>query len=299
MSEELPLARISAKQRPESNPVFAHLTRRRTWLTLRTGLILCFALTLIGTLAVTVAWRPSVRLPGRFSPGSHPAAVMIIAGITTLIIAPFISAAVATAGTSRFAGDEMFTMLKLTSVSPHAVMRGLLWAALFRLRLLWVICFGLLIPLLAAWTIVGIELNRPYAEYYGAFAPPTTTADFLATAGHAGQIILLGGVLGIILNWLALCVGIHNGLRWWKPAPSLALSLIGVLISIIMLMLCEWVGAELDINLSVWRNHLIYPVRSLIILIFSINNPLRFVIELAFIYLFAGMVLLQSAQSRL
>ena len=278
---------VIAKRTRQPNPVYEQLTRRRKWPSVRVAVMLCIALSVAGAIGVSIGWRP--HAPGVPAPGlsstSYPAVATTILSLITVIIAPFFCAALTAVIASRFANDEAFTMLKLTNVSPGTVIRGLLMAALFRLRLVWAICFGLLIPLVAAWTIIAIEIQQVFAQIDGGVAPPITRADILSALGGAAQIVLIGAAVGIILNWLAICIGIWVGLRWHKPSTALTISQVGVLISIIALWLI--VGGWTYINVRFLINvDTFLPLRVLIVL-------------LAFVYPFGGVALLNSARSRL
>lgn len=233
---------IPKKLRPP-NPVYDHLTRRRKWPSVRMAVILGIALTIIGTLAVTIGWRPPAPTPaphsgGMTSPSSAPAQFMILLSLMVALSSPFISAALAALTTTRFAEGEAFTMLKLTNILPRKIIGGVLSAALFRLRLLWVICFGLLIPLLAALTIMSLEMRQIFAQFDGGTAPPITAADIRSALGGVIPVVIGGWVVGMVFNWLAICLGISTGLRRRSPVSALVISLVWTLITLIIFIFC-------------------------------------------------------------
>jgi len=271
------------KKPRQPNPVYDHLTRRRKWPSVRVAAKLCIALNLLGAIVLAAIWQPDAVV-GNASTihTAFPSVVTIELSLVMAIISPFISAAVAAVGTARFANDEALALLMLGKFTPATVVRGHFEAAVFRLRLLWVACFGLLLPLWVATTILASVIAVVFAG--GGVGDVDLRLMLIVSVPLAG-VIGFAALVGVILNWLAICIGIWVGLRWHKPSTALTISQVGVLISIVVLLLI--VGGWTYINVRLLINvDTFLPLRVLIVL-------------LAFVYPFGGVALLNSARSRL
>jgi len=265
----------------QTNAVFEHLTRHRKWPNVPTSLILGIALGLVGINVIVVDWR--LRDSTTYSTAFSEAAGL--AGnipFLIVIISPFIAAALTAVMTSRFASGEALAMLKLTNVSPRAIIQGLLLAALFRLRLLWAISFGVLIPLVPAGAFTLIEIRQSGVQSLTVTRPDEPSPFWLGI-----EILLIVASIAIALNWFAICTAISMALRRRNPAEALAVSLVAVLGSLIVLILCVGIEAYASVYSLAYTNPDTYLlVRVLIVL-------------LVFVYPFGGIALLRLAQSRL
>jgi hypothetical protein len=85
---------------------------------------------------------------------------------------------------------------------------GYIYAALYRLRLLWVLAFGLLLPLVA--TLLTVSL-LPEASLFGILE-----VLFVLAAWSTGA------ALGGVFNWLAVCIAVWQALRWKHVGLAIA-----------------------------------------------------------------------------
>ena len=269
MTEQSAIQSMPTRKPRQPNPVYEHLTRRRKWPSIRATVVICILLNVIGVIIITVGWHAPILLGGgSYSPAARRAIGVVVLSVVALIITPFISAALTAISTARLAESDALTMLKLTNVSPRTIIHGLLIAAIFRLRLVWAICGGLLIPLLDAGIIITIESHRIYSRFDGADAPAVTNRIFLLALGDALPLVFGGVLLGVVINWLAICGSVWAGITVRKVAPALGISMAVAFVGLLAAGSIVWIGI---IVLAI-----IYPV-----------------------YPMLGMSLLQRAQGRI
>ncbi len=221
------------------NLLFDHLTRRR-WPSESQAAALLLILVFGGSSCVAISVAALKEMPS-----INFALPLIAVALTSLLIAlvsPFISAAVTAIGTVQMASDETLMMLKLTDLPPEAIVQGMLMAALYRLRLLWVLCYGLLVPL---WVML-----------YSVLAEPFSLGDESAIAFW---IVLCAALLGTGANWLAVSSAVAAGLAWRKVGPAVGTSFGVALAEMIVLAGALYVAARME-ETTRWSGDLISPV---------------------------------------
>lgn len=238
MTEQSVIQSVPIRMPRQPNPVYEHLTRRRRWPSVRMAVILWISLSWLGAIVPAAIWQlvagtNTALGSGSITPTGFISVPILLVSLVAAISSPIISAAVTAVGTARFANDEAIALLKLTRITPGTIVWGYLRAALFRLRLLWAVCFGLLIPSVAAATLVGLETMQATFRLAGGGPQSASLLDALFTAGLSAIPIGCVALISITLNWLAVCVGVWSGLRTAIPAHAIALALSGILIALL------------------------------------------------------------------
>src|SRR5574341_1185494 len=231
-----PAGSLAGARGPWQNPVFQHLTRREGWPSVREAGMLLAILSGGGCLGIYVVALLMVDAFFRYSiPISLVVFPLPLVGIILALISPFASAMVTVIGTVRDANSDMLRVLRLTRLTPREIVFGYLWVALYRLRLLWVLCYGLLPPLWGAIMVMSVPLS-PYGS-------PT---DMLEYAGPALWIVFCGAVLGTGLNWLAVCAGVSAALRWRSIGAAVgaaAGAALAAFVALVVVLYCGFITA--------------------------------------------------------
>ncbi len=198
------------------NPLMERLARRGRWPSVRAALWLAFGLGLAG-LAVTT--RATLRMESDQLDLSSTI-LLALAWLVT-ILSPPITSVVATILVSRDASSEMYELLRLATLSEAVLVKGYVFAALHRVRVLLALVVGLMPALAVGMVQVGILvaviLYSIMLDYYAYFQdelyrissgidPACVTVPALACMAIA---IGLWG-----LNWPAAALGVGLALRW-------------------------------------------------------------------------------------
>jgi hypothetical protein len=240
-----PERRESASHRALPNPIYRHLTRNRRWPSARVALLLGLAFTF---LCSAVIWLipllpagPDIRIPilGGNAPLWGIVALVTVSGSVLIgVISPTISGVITALTTVSAADDETITLLRLTHVGPWMLMRGHFLAALFRLRWLWILCYGLLLPAFLAALMLAAQptdlldaLNFMF-EYW---------EDFVSLLFWG---VVSGALLGSGMNLLTLCASLWAGLHFRRPGPAAGVALGIALISFIGLLATIYIGVR-------------------------------------------------------
>jgi hypothetical protein len=206
------------------NPVYEHLTRNRRPPSVLWTVIICGILSCIFTLLLLVEWYAMVA--NRFNPGLPTAWIIIVFSSLVVVFSPSLAAIVTTINTTAVAGNADFVLLKLTGLEPATVVRGHLLASLYWLRIQWAIGFGLLPIVFAANIhILASDLIRT----------DLTALEIWWDVLPTSLGIVLGGlIIGLSLNWLAICSAIwcsvYNTNRVLAIAVTLMISLCELLL---------------------------------------------------------------------
>ena len=198
------------------NPVVARLTRRGKWPSARAALWLAFGLGL-ASLAITT-WETlhmeSDKL-GTFS------TVLLVLVLLVTILSPPITAVVATILASRDVRNEMHELLRVTTLSEATLVKGYVFAALHRMRILLMLVVGLMPALAVGMVQVGIlvsvifysmMLPPPPYSLDGTYGSPPGIDSADVTGPALASIAFSIGLWG--LHWLAAALGVGLALRW-------------------------------------------------------------------------------------
>ncbi len=198
------------------NPLVERLTRRGRWPSVRAALWLAFGLGLAG-LAVTT-WE-TLRMESD-KLGAFSTILLALAWLVT-ILSPPITSVVAIILVSRDASSEMYKLLRLTTLSEAMLVKGYVFAALHRVRVLLALVVGLMPALAVGMVQVSILITVIFysimLNYYAYFQdelyrissgidPACVTVPSLAC------MAIVIGLWG--LNWPAAALGVGLALRW-------------------------------------------------------------------------------------
>jgi hypothetical protein len=245
-----------ASHRALTNPIYRHLTRHRRWPSERTSVLLCLAFTLIAIIVLYLL-SESRRTLSHFGPfvtsfrdGMLFSTIIII--IAFINLPPLISAIITAITTASAADEEMFTLVRLTKVKPRVMVTGYLYAALFRLRWLWIVCFGSIVPLFLSLLMGTLKGN-----------PLKALIAFVESFSSEGYFVLWVVFTVVVFatgsNILSVCVNLWAGLHFRRIGPSAGVSVITGVVTLtmfpIVVLLTYFITrysyqVNLDINLS-------------------------------------------------
>jgi hypothetical protein len=120
---------------------------------------------------------------------------------------------------------DAFQALRLTDLPRRKIVFGYLLIALNRLRLLWVLTFGMLF-------ILMLLLAKNFDYFRDALI-----------------ISLPGGAMGASLNWLAICTGVWSSIRWRERWSALVITL--TIIGVVLVVTLTITGMMLLMSLGV------------------------------------------------
>jgi hypothetical protein len=193
----------------QTNVVFARLTRHSRWPSPRTTMRLFVAALLVGTggAVARLVVDPFLR--------TTAIRVIALSGLAVVLLSPPVAALVTTITTVADMQSEAHRLTQVSLLSKEEIVSGYLYAALYRLRLLWVLVFGLLLPLVATFLIAGLLCD----------------ADLIGIPGalFVLAVWLTGAAMGGVFNWLAVCIGVWQSLRSRRlgPAVTTAMAILG------------------------------------------------------------------------
>jgi hypothetical protein len=208
------------------NAVFVRLTRHSRWPSPRTTVWLFVAAFLVGTgdaaalLFIEPFLNTIAQLVNRVIFLSGPAVVLLSSPVAALVTI------IATVTDMR---SEAYRLMRVSILPREEIVSGYIYAALYRLRLLWVLEFGLLtLPTLVVAT-------------YWFWVRPTLTA-IAALVTWAASIIA-----GIAVNWLAVCIAVWQSLCRKRVGTAIIttlalLSATGGLLSCASCLALDWVA---------------------------------------------------------
>lgn len=209
------------------NPIFRQLIPRPRWPDPVSAAFLFLALVIGGTLWIVSRFQaalPSlqfVMLP-----------TLGIASGAVALLSPALAALVTAIASGHAVTSESYPLLLLSTLTDRDILRGHLMAAIYRLRLLWVICFALLALL---WVTIAYE-NRYYDCYYAYYLHPCQSLfPTLQNTLDGGLIVLAGMVFGIGFNALAINTALTLIFRTRRTLTAVIWSLVTVAIVIIAL----------------------------------------------------------------
>lgn len=181
----------------QPNPIFDRALQHSRWPSPRTTWILFGVFILVGLVYI---WF--VYLVDRDDTLAISIS-LIVFGLSSLLVAILsapLSALVTCLNLPKEISGDAFQTLRLTGLSRRKIVVGYLLISLYRLRLLWVLTFGMLF-------VLAFLLAKSLSLYDALFATIT------------------GGVIGTALNWLAICTGLWASVRWGKRWIALMVTL--------------------------------------------------------------------------
>ncbi len=202
------------------NPLVERLTRRGKWPSGRAALWLAFGL---GLASLAVATWETLRMESD-QPGLASMILLALAWLLTILTPP-ITAVFATILVSRDARSETYDLLHVTTLSEAALVRGYVFAALHRVRVLLALIVGLMPALAVGMVQVGIAVAvifysimlYPYPGYQDGPYGASPGLDPVHVTGPALACMAIAiGLWG--LNWPAAALGVGLALRWRESA---------------------------------------------------------------------------------
>lgn len=226
------MKRILPNLDPRAAPIIYRLAKPDRKNGLRHPLTLAILLAAL-TSAVGIAYvasLPEVLRTARFMGGSYQFRWNVFdalagASLALLLISPPVIAALTAILVSRDSHSEAWVLIKVTNLTRRPVLQGYVMSALYRLRLLMAISFGVL-PLIA-FGVVGYLMRSNNSVFY---MPDFDILEMLA-------FILLSGLILIslwILSWIAITRGVNYGLRFSEPALAAGLASVSMMILVIL-----------------------------------------------------------------
>jgi hypothetical protein len=188
----------------QANLVFARLTRHSRRPSPRTTMRLFVAAFLVGTgdavalLATNLVFLTDIG------------EVIVMSGLAVAFLSPPVAAVMTIVTTMADVQSEAYQLVRASLLPREEILLGYLYAALYRLRLLWVLALGLLPPLVAVLLAGDILL---YTSADG--VPVTVVLAALA-------VWLVSVAAGFALNWLAVCIAVWQSLRWKRVELAIA-----------------------------------------------------------------------------
>lgn len=229
-------------KRLRENPVVARRLQRGGWPSPRLTWILLAGLVIIGAGIAGGAFLLDPTFDSSVSL-ILPVSLSLLGLLVALLSAP-IGALLTAFATARAVRDEGYQLLRVSNLSGKEIVGGYLVIALYRLRLLWVITFGLL-------PIVLISLAHGFVAMEIAFAclsydilegcvSPTPWEVLPQGLGLAAAITGIGAVMGIVLNWAAVCAALWSAFTFRKEGTA-----VGVSLGLALVLMLVYLGGSL------------------------------------------------------
>lgn len=210
-----------------SNPILIHQMRNAKWPSLRTAAWIAAALTLLGSCLALLSFA--------FSPdgGNN----LALAGSSLIYLAdsmlgmngPLIAVVAAVVATVQAIDSQAFQIMRLSNLSEGNIVGGYTAAAAFRLRILWMLAGGLLLPQLIAATHGNVILTIGSACLMSNntfCTPPNPSEILLKEAGIALIQTICDLAQFIAWHWFAITLGVWMAFRHRRIGNGLAVALI-------------------------------------------------------------------------
>lgn len=225
-----------------SNPIYDHLTRHRRPPSVRLTVLIFGAASLVLTVTdlnlVAQGWGSSALNIGITA---LPLITMFLS-LIVFLLSPFLAATLSAIYTVNAVSDEAFVLLRLSGVPPKRMVRGFLFAAVFRLRLLWGVCYGLLLPLLASfsidWSMSALTRPSQRFDYFIDYILPVIL------------IVVIGALLGTVMNALAVALAVRSGLRSRSLATTIGEAVGGAFAQLVGLLIVLYFSIAIAIELG-------------------------------------------------
>jgi hypothetical protein len=183
-----------AREKSQTHPLLARLARPGRWPSFQTTVRLFVAAFLVGVAgAVALLFVNPI-----FGTALEQLAARVIAlsGLAVALLSPPVAVVVTVITTAADVRSEAYQLMRVSLLPKEEILSGYIYAALYRLRLLWVLAFGLLAPPTAVVTTAYWLWERPI---------------FVAVVALA--VWVNGTAMGLSANWLAVCIAVWQALR--------------------------------------------------------------------------------------
>ncbi len=224
----------------KNNPILLHQMRNARWPSLRTAWLIAAALTVIGLALTVTAYA--------ISPGGEKGWVLIapgsifLFGSLMMIFGPLLTAVVTMVVTVRAIGSENYQMMRLSQLSERDIVRGYLASAMFRLRSLWMVVGGFVLPLVASVTHIGVylevmytcDLNVNLMQMDSRCIPPQPSEVIIEQIGTGFAVTASYMALFVAWNWLAITLGLWMAFRHRHMGKALVWTLLPLVFAIVL-----------------------------------------------------------------
>ncbi len=213
----IPSIWLSSIEMIQANRVFARLTRHSRWPSPRTTVWLFVAALLvgIGSAVALLVVDPSLNTPL----AQLITNVIALSGLAVALLSPPVAALVTVIATVTDVQSEAYELMRVSLLPREEIVSGYLYAALYRLRLLWVLALGLLPPPVAILLAGDILLDA------------STDGIPIMVVLAAPAVWLISVAVGVAVNWLAVCIAVWQALCWKRVgiASINTLAMLGVM----------------------------------------------------------------------
>lgn len=218
-----------------NNPILAQQMRQARWPSLRTAVWIAAGLTVIGTCLAVISFVLSPD--GSSNLALVGPSLLYLADSMLGMWGPLIAVVVVVIATVQAIDSHAFQMVRLSNLLEGDIISGYIAAAAYRLRILWMLAGGLLIPLWISTThgsVIGtIEAacEIPFASSHSCILP--RPADILLPeAGYAFVHTLCDLVLFVAWHWFACTLGVWMAFRHRHIGKTLVGALIWLAIAV-------------------------------------------------------------------
>jgi hypothetical protein len=195
----MPFKWLPSVEAIRDNVVFFRLTRHSRWPSPRTTVWLFGVVFLVGTggaaalLFVDPAFLTDI--------GELVGTVIVLGGLAVAFLSPPVAAVITVITTAADVQSEAYQLMRVSLLPREEIVLGYIYAALYRLRLLWVLAFG--------WSLLSIAvviflLGPPYQ------GDPVAVPVLVVMV--ALLVWFISMVIGAAVNWLAVCIAVWQSL---------------------------------------------------------------------------------------
>jgi hypothetical protein len=215
------------------NIVFVRLTRHSRWPSLQTTMRLFGVAFLVGMGGAVILLFTDPAFHTDI--GELVGTVIVVSGLAVAFLSPPVVAVITVIATVTNMRSEVHRLMQVSPLPREEIVSGYIYAALYRLRLLWVLAFGLLPPPVAVLLTGDILLD-------------TYTGGIPIMVVLAAPVIWLIGVMeGVAVNWVAACIAVWQSLCRKRVGTAIIttlalLSATGGLLSCASCFALDWVA---------------------------------------------------------
>jgi hypothetical protein len=210
-------------KRIRSNPIANRLIQQGRWPSPRQTLGIFSALTVIG-LGATITGLAAD--PEAYTCLACPSFILVPTGLVLLIFTSPLSAVLTTIMIVQDAQSESYQLIRASSLPRNTIVMGYWLAALYRLRFLWALGFGLILPVIVAMTqmFVALEIEICCWDCVGC-SYPVWEGMWLRNLKTSSIVGASGALLWIALNALAISLAVWSSIHWRNLSLALGLTL--------------------------------------------------------------------------
>ncbi len=186
----------------QANLVFARLMWHSRWPSPRTAVRLFVTAFLVGVAGAVILLVTNLVFL------TDIGEVVVLGSLAVALLSPPVAALVTVITTVTDVQSEAYRLMRVSLLPKEEIVSGYLYAALYRLRLLWVLVFGLLLPLAAILLAASLLFDTGLIGIPGVL--------------FVLAVWLTGAAMGCALNWLAVYIAVWQSLRWEQVGPAIA-----------------------------------------------------------------------------